>query len=159
MFIVVSSGGSHDEAWESTEVCSSDKDKLELYIADRKAAIAKERDFQSRLHELYVDFATKNPKRAGTIVRYDKPKWASGIGQHQITQAMKDERAAWQANYDAYMAELNSIEQDWIHNLWKPVYFKFLTDEGRPLPEVFSMETGRTYFEDVYFEINEIPEL
>jgi hypothetical protein len=143
MFIVVASGGEYDEAWSSVKVCSKDPAKLQAYITGKVNDRIASEGFQSRLSDLYQKTVDTYPKRERTLENYEKPRWSPGLGKHQITQAMIDEREAWQTHYNAVMAEITEI------------------DEGKPVPEVlvYGETMGTKYFPTVRYEIEEIPEL
>jgi hypothetical protein len=161
MFIVVASGGEYDEAWSRVKVCSKDPAKLQAYITGKVNDRIASEEFQSRLSDLYQKTVDTYPKRERTLENYEKPRWSPGLGKHQITQTMIDEREAWQTHYNAVMAEITEIENEWRDNVWYPIYRQFLIDEGKPVPEVlvYGETMGTKYFPTVRYEIEEIPEL
>lgn len=160
MFIVVESGGDWDEKWSSVNVCSTDRSKLEAYIVEQKDRRQKKKEFNEKRLALYNKIVEENPKREPTLKRTQKPAWPPGLGQNQITQAMRDERAAWKAHDDAFLKELTDINDEWINNVWFPAYRALLVEEGHQVPEVLNFsQTLGSYMEDVDYEIEEIKEL
>jgi hypothetical protein len=162
MFVLIAVKGSYDDREEWVVAASRDEAKLTQHAADLQAARATEEEFQMRLRQLFVDTEKANPKRDAQLKAYDKPKWPPGLGVNQITQAMRDERQAWEDHQQAIFAEYTEINFDWQEQVWYPVYREFMKAEGREIPEgklVFSDTIGEAYFEEIMYHTEEVPEL
>jgi hypothetical protein len=161
MFILFATRGEYEDKEEWAIAASKDESKLLQHAEELKAARAKEEDFQTRLHQLYIDTINANPKPVPTRQRYERPRWAPGLGKEQITQEMREERKAWEENERLLNEEYITINIEWQHNVWFPVYRAFLATEGREVPETIDMHTstGHSYFEEIRYHTEEVPEL
>ena len=137
----------------------------ELSLEAHKAQVDAERtrleNIQIRLHELYIKTVTDKPKAALTLQRYERPKWPPGLGKDQITQAMLDERQAWEDHNRAMIDEATRINKEWQTNVWWPTYKAFALAEGLEVPEVQPerLPYGQSYFVERHYHIEVVQEV
>jgi hypothetical protein len=162
MYLVTASRGSHDNREDWVEVCSTNRPKLETWIAERKVENAAEQAFQIKLADLYEQFRNDNPIPVPTTLhKQEIPRWAPGLGKAQITENMQQERQAAIDNNRLLNEVANQLQDDWVQNKWFPTYRQFLVDQGRvPKEQLWLHETlGSRYWDEIYFSIQEIEQI
>jgi len=162
MYLVTATRGTHDDREEWAEVCSTDRPKLEEWIAARKIQNADEDTFQTHLADLYEQFRNENPIPVPRgMSMQEVPRWPPGLGKAQITDKMKQERQAVIDNNRVFHETANQLQDDWVQNKWFPTYRQFLLDNGRvPKEQLWLHETlGSRYWEEIYYSIEEIEQI
>ena len=92
-FILVASGGSYEDAWQSNVAVSRDK----IAIEELKIKKENEREFiaacSEKLDAFIKEWEMKNPFDPNILEKtVAVPKWPSGIDQRMITKEMRIER-------------------------------------------------------------------
>lgn len=97
LYVVHKSGGSYvnEDEYDEPVVASFDRTKCEQYVAEHQAESAEFIRLADELNKLYSSKLKDDPYGGG--IEYssplkDKPRWPSGLKQHEITQEMRDER-------------------------------------------------------------------
>lgn len=111
IFIVTRAEGQYDEYHISNQAAFYQKSDAEDYITKRKAEIAINEAIEDELGDIYHTYDAEYP--CPHISRHDIPRWAAGLSDAQITQAMRDERDKLQA-LNREIAEENSRQ----HGKW-----------------------------------------
>lgn len=162
MFILFETTGHYPDERVVTAIAASRHEiSIEAYKVEVDAERTRLESIQLRLHELFVKTIENNPKATPTLQPYDRPKWPPGLGLHQITQAMNDERQAWEDHNRAIQDEAVRINNEWQANVWWPTYKAFALAEGLEVPEVQPehIPYGQSYFEERRYHIEVVPEV
>jgi len=91
VYIVTASDGDYEDAWTENLVASTDHDKAQAYVDD---LLAKQKEWNIAVEQVKVaerEYLAKlrSPEYENLI---PLTPWPSGLGKHQITQEMKNER-------------------------------------------------------------------
>lgn len=160
MFIVTGTRGVYDDREDWNEVCSNDRSKLEAWIAAMEDKNAKEAAFQDALLVFQWEFMAANPVPQPSSVTKDIPKWPAGLSKNQITDEMKEERAAIVNHNEQHYAEAQRLHKEWQDQVWFPAYREFCKQHGKEVPEVLDYHnTLSRQCEKIYYSIEELPEI
>lgn len=164
-FILVASGGSYEDAWQSNIAVSKDQ----LAIEQLKLKKENEREFiesvSEKLGEFIKQWEAENPFDANSLEKtVDVPKWPSGIDQRLITKEMRIERDTIR-NFNTQVCFRNS-ERTVAHNKLR-MAAEYAFCESQLLFDVINKEEFHESFIsyrlhqhiDMRYEIEEVEEI
>jgi hypothetical protein len=92
MYLAVAYGGKWDDSWETNCVASFDRHRIEQYIAKKEAEIT-ENDRVMVLLDAFDNQYQDASIQPEYVALIDTPKWVTGLGENEITQDMRRDRA------------------------------------------------------------------
>jgi len=154
IYVLVARGGAYDYKWKENIVASVDKTKIELKLKEEEAEIEALKVWQQKRIDFLEQWKVDNPEPElidpqPTHINY--PRWTN-LRQSEITQEMRDARAAIMKENERALAEWNAPVTEW-RNRYYEIDAKFIADAGRTLDD--------TYYGaiDVAYSIEEIPQI
>lgn len=121
----------------------TDKVKADAHVAELEAAYHRRQQIDEGVRKVRDHIDATNPKPT-PIATKDTPRWPSGLGKHQITQQMRDERMVIERQNEITM-ELNIIAYNkWQTEVVLPAINAYLHSMG--VPE----EKYQKYYNAVY---------
>ncbi len=93
IYVAIAFGGSYEDAWENNVAASKDRLKIERYVEDQNARIARLTEIELAVRQFAEEYDKKNPFDRSTYeAAFDVPKWPAGMDQRLITSEMRAER-------------------------------------------------------------------
>jgi hypothetical protein len=155
MFVVVASGGEHDDAWQSNCVATFDEQLANEYIADRQRQDALFNERNAKLDDYEEQYVQENPRPAIPAVP-QAPRWPAGMGKHQITAEMRAERDRINAERSAIFAAHGERQGVW-HEGWEIAKHAFLVSLGVAPEDMGEFEYSWLKQRDTSYHIEKIP--
>lgn len=91
IYLAVAYGGEWEDAWQTNLAASFDRTLVEQFITTKKS----EDEEHDRVFALYREFVDQYSS-ANPMPEYqrdtDYPRWGAGLGAHEITDKMREER-------------------------------------------------------------------
>lgn len=133
LFIVFHEGGRwSDETFSYPVKAWSTRDAAEKHVEELTEKLEHKRRIAEGMREVRNAMIKANPAPNMPKGSLPKPKWPAGLGAHQITQEMRDERARVDAHNDKIQAEYSAAYQEWSEHVIGKAKREYLRSQGIP---------------------------
>jgi hypothetical protein len=149
IYVLIERGGEYSDAWHNNLMASHDRAKLEAHVARVLDYRNRINAFAPTMYPQWEKFAAEHviPERP-TLKSF--PKWKAGLRKEEITQEMRDERKAIEADNRNASETWGKIwserEEAWTHTV-----NGFLTEAGFNL-EIDHIPNAVYYFRETFFQ-------
>lgn len=161
IYILVSFGGSYEDAWETVKKASFDKAKLEGEAHEKNAELDRKREIQKEYNAFRDDWEKKNPQpEIPEIVYEEMPVPKLPNREKDITPEMRAEKNWIRSENSRRHREVAEIAHrpynKWVKEVREPAIAKWYADRGLnpdALKEYIGSENERGYrVDEVPFE-------
>lgn len=155
ILIVVASSGENEE-YSQWQICATfDREKAEARIEEDKARRARFRDLSAQVAAFERRWHEENPYPSHAAL-LDIPKWAPGLGEHEITPEMRAERDRIYEHNTRVMNEFYPVREAHMDRLLEDIQ-RFMEVELRITdPEEQAMIEGGEWDGEVHYSIESL---